>query len=86
MFLEIPVLLYYEDSENTYEADVDINPFHVVSIEPYSENKKHCLVILQSTDYEVRMTRTALKKVVADFVKENILSKIYKSMKDDQSN
>ena len=86
MFLEIPVLITNEEEEKDYEMNVDINPFHVVSIEPYLENKKHCIVILINADYEVRMTRKALKKVVSDFVRENVLSKIYKGMKDDQSN
>jgi hypothetical protein len=86
MFLEIPVLICDEEGEKDYEVNVDINPFHVVAIEPYLENKKHCIVTLVNSEYEVRMTRRALKKVVSDFVKENVLSKIYKGMKDDQSN
>jgi len=86
MFLEIPIIIENEDTDEAKELTIDINPFHVLSIEPCPENKRHSLVNLGiDLQYEVCMTRKQLKKVISDFVKENVLSKLYKEIKDDSA-
>jgi hypothetical protein len=84
MFLELPAILEDPDSEELKDIDIDINPFHIISIEPFE--RKHCVVtLIGGNEWEIRMTRGKLRKLVSDFMKENILSKIYKDLKDQQN-
>jgi hypothetical protein len=85
MFLELPAIVIDEETDQIREFTVDINPFHVISIESLS--KQRCLVLLPGElYYEITMSRTKLRKLIAEYVKENVLSKIYKELKDDRSN
>jgi hypothetical protein len=83
MFLELPALLVDDDDE-TKQVTIDINPFHIISIEPFE--KKHCIVtLIGGNEWEIPISRVKVKKMVSDFMKENILSKIYKDIQDQQN-
>jgi hypothetical protein len=81
MFMELPALM---DDEETI-SKVDINPFHITSMEPMGSGR--CiLTMINGYEWHIALPRGKLRKLVSDFVKENVLSKIYKQMKDDQQN
>jgi hypothetical protein len=89
MFLELPAITfpdYEEDDEKTFSPqrfDVLLNPIHVIAIEP--DTKNSCFVIMTGeVSYKITMSRTKTKNAIEDFVKQNILSKFYKEIKDQQ--
>jgi hypothetical protein len=87
MFLEIPAMLLIneEESDERVEELILINPMHVVSIEP--KDRGNCnLLMVGDLFYPVPMSKTKLNKLISEFIKENILTKLYKDIKDKEGN
>jgi hypothetical protein len=89
MFLELPAITFpdYDEDEKTFSPqrfEVLINPINILSIEPDSKNT--CYVIMTGdVSYKITMSRAKTKNAIEDFVKQNILSKFYKDLKDKQN-
>jgi hypothetical protein len=86
MFLEIPAMLLIdeENSDERVEEKILINPMHVVSIEP--KDRKNCnLVMVGDLFYPVPMSKSKLAELIKEFVKQNVLTKLYKDIKDEQT-
>jgi hypothetical protein len=87
MFLTIPIIEYNEEAEDFVgeEETIDINPMHIAAITRW-KNRGQCMVYLSSDEsFLVRMPRSKLKEKLNEWLRDNILSKIYKEIKD-QSN
>jgi hypothetical protein len=83
MFLEIPAILWDEETDDDIETVLDINPIHVIAIEPIS--RKACYVVMTSEIYYyVPLSKKKLNLLISEFVKQNILSKLYKDIKDQE--
>jgi hypothetical protein len=84
MFLEIPAMLLVDDeSDDRVQEMILINPIHVVAIEP--KDKKNChLMMVGDLFYPVPMSKNKLSILISEFVKQNILSKLYKDIKDQE--
>ena len=83
MFLEVPVLLWDEEKDDDVEVTMYINPMHVISIEPI--NRANCYAVMTGEIYyQIPISRKKLKILIEDFIKENILSKLYKDIKDQE--
>lgn len=82
MFLELPVVIYYDDGTTSFD-DCDINPVHIVSIKAHPDEAAYCVVSDMAGDvWDVRITRQQLKAKIKAFVKQNILRQYYNDTKD----
>lgn len=86
MFLELPAITFLQEDEDesTFTPsrfEVYINPIHVISIEPDTRNT--CFIVMtMDVSYKITLSRAKLKVLLEDFIKQNILTKIYKDIKE----
>jgi hypothetical protein len=86
MFLELPRTRYDEKKDIWVDEPLFINPFHIIAIERDPGDAKCSIVsCVGNYEYYIRHTRHACRKKVEAFLSENVLSKIYKEMKDQQN-
>jgi hypothetical protein len=85
MFLNIPIIEYNEETDeyDGKEETIDINPMCISVIERSHGSRKCCVITMVNDDaYLVRLTRAQLKDKISEWMKDNLLSKIYKDIKD----
>jgi hypothetical protein len=86
MLMELPRTVWNDKKENWEDEALFINPFHLVAIEKDPQDAKCCIIIMTSgVQYYIKHTRLTLRKKIESYLKENVLSKIYKEMKDQQN-
>jgi hypothetical protein len=86
MLMELPRTVWSEKKEIWEDEPLFINPFLLVAIEKDVEDAKCCLVIMSGGyEYYIKYSHTQMRKKIESFLKENVLSKIYKEMKDQQN-
>jgi hypothetical protein len=86
MFLELPRTKWNDKKEAWEDEVLLINPFHVIAIEKDVQDARcSLLVMVGGVDYYIKHSPKGLRKKIDDFIKENVLSKMYKDIKD-QSN
>jgi hypothetical protein len=79
MYLTIPFTRYNEDLDFEEDGEIDLNPFHIVSIESHTELKNRCLITLINGEIiDAALSRSRTKKKIEDFVRESVWSKVYK--------
>jgi hypothetical protein len=86
MFIELPRTRWEQKKDTWVDEPVFINPFQIVSIEVDPQDAK-CSIIycVGGLEYYIKHTRGVLRKKVEAFLNENVLSKIYKEIKDQQN-
>lgn len=85
MFLNLPIIEYDDDAEDFVgsEETIDINPIHISIIERDRKNKNRCFMTMQYDEtFLVRLSRKQLKEKITEWMKDNLLSKIYKEIRD----
>jgi hypothetical protein len=81
MFLEIPVIFYYDNNE-TEQDDIDINPLHIVSIKADPDEPLFCIVADIAGDcWNVRMSRQQLKSKIKHHIETNIFHRYYNNLR-----
>lgn len=86
MFLILPILAYDDDTDDwTKEETIDVNPMKIVAIEKSYIKGCSTIFLDGGIEYTVRLTRAQIRTRVNRWLKDNVLAKIYKDIKD-QSN
>lgn len=86
MLMELPSIKWDEKKKDWEDEPLFINPFHLVAIEKDPDDSRCCKIcMLNGSDYFIKHSRLVMRKKIDQYLKENVLSKIYSQMKDQQN-
>ena len=82
--IDLPAVDFTDDDETT-RYTLSVNPMHIMAIEPI--DKKSCFVVIETgIYYSILLSRAKVLEMIENWKKDNVLTKIYKDIKDQQGN
>lgn len=86
MFLELPITRWNENLRANEDISISINPFQIVSIEPSEDDPDYSILwMTNGGTIEVNLQKKVVNARIKNFIRENVLQKIYKEMRSGQN-